>query len=67
MGIMTSSVDIRERELRERALREADALNRIAGMPEPSKLSVELGEKWSQGELSSDDVIQALIDHHSGK
>ena len=48
---------------RKRAVKVADAINAINGVP-VSEYAVELSEKWAQGDITSSQMMEKLLQIH---
>ena len=55
-----SPVEIQKRK---RAVRIADAINGIEGVP-VSNFAIELSDKWANGDISDAQMIEMLINSH---
>ena len=57
--------DIMERiQKRKNAVAFADAINSIEGVP-PSPIARRLSDQWQQEEISSTEMVRALVEHYS--
>ena len=63
-------ISVKERDVMERiqkrknAVAFADAINSIEGVP-PSPIARHLSDQWQQEEISSTEMVRALVEHYS--
>ena len=55
----------RAQEERRAQLKAADQINSREGLPPPSNYAVEIGERYISGELTADEAVSRLVNHHT--